>query len=74
VMVNRTTNSVVSRARTGGSWGADVTEVGPAAGGDYAWPNVLREPVGGYLRILIDGARCPTNTQQNQVLAYSRLL
>ncbi|CAN5577780.1 hypothetical protein BH20ACT21_BH20ACT21_21190 [soil metagenome] len=74
VMVNRTTNSVVSRARTGGSWGADVTEVGPAAGGDYAWPNVLREPVGGYLRILIDGARCPASTQQNQVLAYSRLL
>ena len=74
VMVNRTTNSVVSRARTSGSWGSDVTEVGPAAGGDYAWPNVLREPVGGYLRILIDGARCPTSTQRNQVLAYSRLL
>ena len=74
VMVNRTSNSVVSRARTSSSWGADVTEIGPAAGGDYAWPNVLREPVGGYLRILVDGAKCSTNKQQNQVLAYSRLL
>lgn len=74
VMVNRTTNSVVSRARTTGSWGGDVTEIGPAAGGDYAWPNVLREPVGGYLRILVDGAKCATSNQQNQVLAYSRLL
>ena len=74
VMVNRNTNSVVSRARTSGSWGTDVTEIGPAAGGDYAWPNVLREPVGGYLRILVDGAKCGTSKQQNQVLAYSRLL
>jgi len=74
VMVNRTTNSVVSRARTGSSWGTDVTEIGPAAGGDYAWPNVMREPVGGYLRVLVDGARCPTSKQRNQVLAYSRLL
>jgi hypothetical protein len=75
VMVNRNTNSVVSRARsTAGSWGGDVTEIGSSGGGDYAWPNVMREPVGGFLRVLVDGAKCPSTSQSNQVLAYSRRL
>lgn len=75
VMVKRATTerSVVSRRLTGATWEADITELNAGAtdGGDYAWPNTVRE-VDGRLRFMVDGKRCPSSTQNNAVLAYQR--
>lgn len=74
-MVNKSDDSLVSRARTGGSWSeSDVTELTAADGGNYAWPNALREPDDGRLRLLVDGAPCPKSKKQQEVLHYTRLL
>jgi hypothetical protein len=75
VMVKRgtTERSVVSRQLTGATWGTDITELSSSAtdGGDYAWPNTVRE-VDGRLRFMVDGKRCPSSTKRNAVLAYQR--
>ncbi|MFN2490071.1 MAG: hypothetical protein ABR529_10095 [Actinomycetota bacterium] len=77
VMVKRATQrSVVSRqAVVGQTWSADRVELAATAsyGGDYAWPNVIRQ-TDGYLRFMVDAAKCPTTTQRNAVLAYQRPL
>lgn len=75
VMVNKTADSLVSRARTGGAWSeSDVTELTAESGGNYAWPNALREPSDGRLRLLVDGKPCPQSKKQQEVLHYSRPL
>jgi hypothetical protein len=68
-----TTRTVVSRRFDGSSWGSDVTELSASVtnGGDYAYPNALRE-VDGTLRFLVDGKRCPTSNARNAVLAFER--
>ena len=74
VMVAKgTTRTVVSRRLDGSSWGSDVTEISASVtnGGDYAYPNALRE-VDGTLRFLVDGKRCPSSGARNAVLAFER--
>jgi hypothetical protein len=74
VMVQRaTTRTVVSRRYDGAAWSSDTIEV-PAnapSGGDYAWPNAVRE-VDGKLRFIVDGQKCATSTQKNAVLYHQR--
>jgi hypothetical protein len=74
VMVAKgTSRTVVSRRFDGSGWGSDLTEISPSVtnGGDYAYPNALRD-VDGVLRFLVDGKRCPTSSARNAVLAYER--
>jgi hypothetical protein len=73
VKIGATGRSVVSRRLAGPNWEGEVTELSPsvADGGDYAWPNTVRE-VDGRLRFLVDGKRCPTSAKRNAVLAYQR--
>ena len=75
VMVNKTADSLVSRARTGGAWSeSEITELTAESGGNYAWPNALREPGDGVLRLLVDGKPCPKSKKQQEVLHYRRPL
>ena len=74
VMVAKgTTRTVVSRRLDGFGWGSDVTELsaGVTNGGDYAYPNAVRD-VDGVLRFLVDGKRCPSSGARNAVLAFER--
>lgn len=74
VMVNNG-DTLVSRARTAGSWsGSDRIELTAADGGDYAWPNALREPTNGRLQVLVDGRACPKSAQKQEVLHLGRPL
>ena len=76
VMVAKgTERTVVSRQFDGSTWGSNVVEI-PASvanGGDYAYPNTVRE-VDGTLRFLVDGKRCPSSSARNAVLAFERTL
>jgi hypothetical protein len=75
VMVNTAGDrTVMSRQYNGTSWGSDVVEIPSSVtnGGDFAYPNTERELIGGKLRFLVDGKRCPSSTQKNAVLAYRR--
>jgi hypothetical protein len=75
VMVNKVADSLVSRARVGGSWsGSDVTELTAQDGGSYEWPNALRHASDGRLRLLAGAAACPSSRKQQEVLHYSRPL
>ncbi|MFN2488236.1 MAG: hypothetical protein ABR529_00530 [Actinomycetota bacterium] len=49
----------------------DRVEIGPSAGGGYAWPNAIASSRR-RVRFLVQGERCPTNPNSNAVLAYSR--
>ena len=74
VMV-RNSDTLVSRARTGGTWGGgDTTELTLADSGNYAWPNALRNPTNGRLELLVSGANCASSNKQREVLHLSRPL
>jgi hypothetical protein len=72
VMIRRSDGLVVSRSFSPVSgWdGTDRVEIGPEAGGNYAWPNLLRT-TDGRLRFVVRGARGAS--QQNAVLAFQRV-
>jgi hypothetical protein len=73
-MVRSGNDTVVTRRMTGTSWGGDVTEITPAAGGgDFASPNLGRA-TDTHLRMLVDGKRCPSSSRRNAVIAYQRTL
>lgn len=75
VVMVKSADTLVSRGRTAGSWASgDTIELTASDAGNYAWPNALREPTDGQLRLLVDGKRCPTSAQQQQVLHYMRPL
>jgi hypothetical protein len=69
-------DTVVSRARTGGTWsGRDATELTAADSGNYKWPNALRQPTNGRLELLVSGTPCPSSpASQREVLHLSRPL
>jgi hypothetical protein len=75
VMVKASNDSVVSRQRAGGSWSSsDRVELTAADGGDWAWPNLVRNVESGLLRLVVDGPRCTCSTKKNAVYAYQRAL
>jgi hypothetical protein len=73
VMIRRSDGFVVSRNyATGVGWSTvDRTEVGAEGGGNYSWPNVLRE-TRGRLRLVVRGPAGSAN--RSSVLAYDRRL
>jgi len=72
VMVRISDGYVVSRSYSGTSWSStDVLEIGSAGGGNYDWPNLLRQ-TDGRLRFVVRG---PTpSSGRSAVLAFQRLL
>ncbi|MDQ4095029.1 MAG: hypothetical protein M3174_02330 [Actinomycetota bacterium] len=54
VMVRTSDQRVVSRERTGMTWGLDIVEIGGAAGGDPDWPNAPRR-ISGKLQFIVKG-------------------
>jgi hypothetical protein len=74
VVMVKGNDTVVSRARTGGAWSGDTTELTAADSSDYQWPNALRQPTNGRLELLVSGAQCPRNNSQRAVFHLSRPL
>jgi hypothetical protein len=74
VMVRSSDGYLVSRQLTAGrGWSStDRVEVGDEAGGDYEWPNLVRDASDGRLRLLLDARRCPDHRFRNQVASYER--
>jgi len=75
VMIRASDGFVVSRNYTPSlGWSAtDQVEIGAEGGGNYQWPNLLRE-TDGRLRLIVRGPAFPGARTQNAVLAYQRLL
>ena len=73
VMIRQSDGFIVSRSfsPTSGWSTTDRQEIGAEGGGNYAWPNALRE-ADGRLRFIVRGPAGAT--QQDAVLAYQRLL
>ena len=68
-MVRYSDKSLRSRAMgADGTWGPDVSEL---PGGDYSWPNTVRN-ASGSVRLLVDGAKCPTSSSRNAVSYYEK--
>ncbi|MGH2791654.1 MAG: hypothetical protein ACRDJ0_11845 [Actinomycetota bacterium] len=75
VVMVKDDDTLVSRARTDGTWSdIDTVELTAADSGNYEWPNALRHPTHGRLELLVSGAHCPTSTKQQEVLHLSRPL
>jgi hypothetical protein len=73
VMIRASDGLVVSRSLSAeGGWdAADRIEIGPEGGGNYAWPNLLRQS-DGRLRLVVRGPSGGTN--KTAVLAFDRLV
>ncbi|MDQ3661234.1 MAG: hypothetical protein M3454_09295 [Actinomycetota bacterium] len=72
-MVRDSDKALLTRRLVGSAWGKDVVELTTEGGGNYAWPNLLKK-AGSHVRMLIDAGRCPTSSQKNAVISYSRSL
>jgi len=72
-MVRSSDKALLTRRLRGSTWGKNVVELTSEGGGDYAWPNLLKK-ASSHVRMLIDAGRCPTNSQHNAVISYSRSL
>jgi hypothetical protein len=71
LMIRRSDGFVVSTKTIGSFWSAHRVEIGAEGGGNYAWPNPVRQ-TDGRLRFVVRGpAAGPT---QNAVLAFQRTL
>lgn len=72
-MVRPSNDRIVSIDYSNGTVGVEQLELDAQSGGNYAWPN-LPARADNTLQMLVDGPRCPTNSQSNQVLYYERSL
>lgn len=72
VAVRHSDGALVSRALAGGAWSAaDRVEIGPEGGGNYQWPNAIRQS-DGRLRLIVRGPSGGSN--QTSVLSLVRPL
>jgi len=71
VMVRTSDGFVVSRSYDGVSWSALRVEIGAEGGGNYSWPNPVRD-TDGRLRFVVRGPS--GGVSQNAVLAFQRIL
>jgi hypothetical protein len=72
-MIRASDGYVISRSFSAASgWSqSNAVEIGAEGGGNYAWPNVLRQ-ADGRLRLIVRGPAGPSG--QTAVLAFQRAL
>ncbi|HEY3210585.1 MAG TPA: DNRLRE domain-containing protein [Actinomycetota bacterium] len=71
LMIRTSDGFVVSRDFNGLTWGPVRVEIGAEGGGNYSWPNTVRQ-TDGRLRFVVRGPSGGVN--QNAVLAFQRIL
>jgi hypothetical protein len=71
VMIRSSDGFVVSRSYDGASWSAVRVEIGAEGGGNYSWPNILRQ-TDGRIRLIVRGPS--GGPSQTAVLAFQRVL
>jgi hypothetical protein len=71
LMLRMSDGFVVSRESNGATWAAVRVEIGAEGGGNYSWPNPVRQ-TDGRLRFVVRGPS--GGVSQNAILAFQRIL